>query len=288
VAPDELRQRVDDEVGAVVERPEQVRRHGVVHHEGDAGRVGRAGEGLEIVHVVARVADRLGVDEPGPVVDGRRNPGRVGGVHETGLDAHARERVVEEVDRAAVERRGGDDVVAGARDREHRGGDGRLARRQCQRAHPSLHLGKPPLENVGGGVADAGVDVARLLEREERGGLVHRLERVGRGLVDRNGTGAGGRVWRVAAVQRGRGGAERSVSRHRSILLGAASAGRPTYGASKTHLAPPAAATLRAAGLWCQTGADRKAWCRRAVAVGRSASASTNAMWRLPGARETR
>ena len=43
------------------------------------------------------------------------------------------------------------------------------------------------LEDVGGRVHDAGVDVAELLQREQRRGVVGVFERERRGLVDRHG-----------------------------------------------------------------------------------------------------
>jgi hypothetical protein len=50
--------------------------------------------------------------------------------------------------------------------------------------HPALQLGDPPLEDVGGGVHDAGVDVPELLEPEQAGRVVGPVEHVGRGGVD--------------------------------------------------------------------------------------------------------
>src|SRR5690606_5895278 len=110
---------------------------------------------------------------------------RLGGGHEGGLHAEAAQGDVELGDGAAVQLRGGDDVVARAHQcREgdelgaHPGGGG-------DRADPALEGGDALLEGGGRGVADAGVDVAVLLQRvgvrgggriveDERGGLVDR------------------------------------------------------------------------------------------------------------------
>src|SRR5690606_39361934 len=74
----------------------------------------------DVEHVVAGVADRLGVEGLGLGSD-RGPPGVevVGVVDEGALDAHLGQRVVEEVVGAAVERGGGHDVAAGLRSEEH-------------------------------------------------------------------------------------------------------------------------------------------------------------------------
>ena len=61
------------------------------------------------------------------------------------------------------------------------------------------------LEHIGGGVHDARVDVAELLEREQSGGVRGILEDVRRGLVDGHGAREAGLIGRVAGVQGARG-----------------------------------------------------------------------------------
>jgi hypothetical protein len=68
--PDELGQGVDDHVGSVVIGLQHERGgHRVVHDEGDAGRVGHGGHGLEVDDVAGRVADGLAEDGTGLLVD---------------------------------------------------------------------------------------------------------------------------------------------------------------------------------------------------------------------------
>ena len=151
VAADPLRGGVDDDVGAVLDRPAEERRgEGVVDDERDAGRVGDLREGLEVGDVELRVSDRLDVDGARRVVDGGGDGRPVVDVDEARRDAEARQRVREEGVRAAVERRGGDDRVAGLREVQDRerlgglaarrrdGGDARpRARRSASRRRPS-------------------------------------------------------------------------------------------------------------------------------------------------------
>src|ERR1019366_6418691 len=69
VAADPLRGRVEDDVGAVVERTaEKRRRERVVHDERHPRRMGDTRERFEVGHVELRVADRLDIDGAGRVV----------------------------------------------------------------------------------------------------------------------------------------------------------------------------------------------------------------------------
>src|SRR6201999_612952 len=102
--------------------------------------------------------------------------------------------VVEEVVGAPVEGRRRDDGVAylgqvGQRQRLCRlpAGGGQAADATFQRRHPLL-------DHSGGGVHDAGVDVARLGQAEEGGGVRRVPEGVRGRLVDGDRPGPGGRV----------------------------------------------------------------------------------------------
>ncbi len=78
VAADELGEAVDHDVGAPLERTDQVRRgHRVVDHQRDAVGVGDAGDALDVEHVVLRVRDDLAEEHLGVRLD-RRFPLRRG------------------------------------------------------------------------------------------------------------------------------------------------------------------------------------------------------------------
>ena len=123
-----------------------------------------------------------------------------GSVDEADLDAELGQRIVEQVVRAAVEPRAGHDVIAGAGEVQYRECLGGLPGGQEQRGHAALERGDALLDDVGGRVPDAGVDVARHLEPEQGGGVCGVVEGVRRGLVDRQGAGVGGRVGLLAGV----------------------------------------------------------------------------------------
>ena len=101
---------------------------------------------------------------------------------------------MEEIVGAAVERRGGDDFIAGRRE----GGDGEgfsgLARSRCKACSAAFESRDTLFEDVRRRVHDARVDVAELLECEKTAGMVGILKQVGRGLVDGDGAGASGGV----------------------------------------------------------------------------------------------
>ena len=193
-----------------LERSDEIRRgHRVVDHQRHARLVGDLGHALDVEHVVHRVADRLAVEQFRVGPDG--GPPLVEIVEvvdERGLDPELRQRVVQQVVGAAVEGGGGDEVAAGLGDVHDRHRLGRLAGGddEHRRAHrpPSRpgrsRGGQADLGNGLGGVHDAGVDVARLGEGEEVGGVFGVAELVGGGLIDRHRPGAGGGVGLLAGV----------------------------------------------------------------------------------------
>lgn len=110
------------------------------------------GDGLEVGHVVPRVADALDVDGLGVVVDGGGEVlGRVA-LDELGLDAEAGQQHLELVVRAAVQVRRRDDVVAGARERRDRHELRGLAGRRRERRHAALEGCDPLLEDIDRGL----------------------------------------------------------------------------------------------------------------------------------------
>ncbi len=134
VAADELRERVHDDVGALVEGARADRRgDGVVEDQRHARGVRRLRPRRDVDDVQARVADRLAEDELRVLVGQPGDGARVVRVGPAHLDPVLRQRVGEEVVGAAVELADGDDVVAGARDVQHRVRHRRLAGRRRRR-----------------------------------------------------------------------------------------------------------------------------------------------------------
>lgn len=193
---------MDHDVRAVLDRPQQEGGgHGVVDDERHPGRVRGVRDAPDVQHVAARIAEGLG-EERLRVGPHRGPPGiqvlRV--LDERHLDAETGKRVTEEVVGAAVQGRGGDDVVPGSGQRQDRQRLGGLPRSQRDGGDPALQRGDALLQDVLGGVVDAGVDVARFGQREHVGRVLRVAEDEGRRLVDRHRAGAGRRVRGGAGV----------------------------------------------------------------------------------------
>ena len=190
------------DVGAVLERSDEIwRGDGVVDDQRDTVGVRDTGDALEVEDVQLRVGDRLRVERLGVRLH-RRPPGLqvVRVLDEAHRDAELRQCVVQQVVGTAVEPRRGDDVVTGVGHGEQRDRLGGLPGGHQQRADAALECGDLLLDGVMGGVVDAGVDVAQLLEGEQLRTVLGGVEGERGRLVDRQRTGVGGGVGRLAGV----------------------------------------------------------------------------------------
>src|SRR5699024_10742365 len=141
---------------------------------------------------------------------------------------------------------GGDDVVAGPGERREGDELGAHPGRGRDRPDPALERGDALLEGGDGGVADAGVDVAVLLQREQVPGVVRVVEDERGRLIDRDGAGAVLGIRRAARVQgagaeaessgrRGRGRGRRGRGGGHGVLLGL-----PAHAGTAAFAATPA------------------------------------------------
>ena len=214
MSADELGGGVQHDGGAPVDGPAEVRRgECVVHDQRNAMRGGQRGQRLEVQNAAARIADRLAVEGSRRRRDRGLPVFQPGRVHEVDADRELAEGVGELGDRAAVEMRGGHDLVPGREQRHQRHELRRHAAGHGHRAGGVLQRRQSLLEDGGGRVADPGVDVAVLLELEELGGRLRVVEDVGGRLVDRYRAGADHRVGHVAGVQHARLEAELASAR---------------------------------------------------------------------------
>ena len=131
----------------------------------------------------------------------RGMPSRSRGLTKRRRDAEARQRVRQQVDGAAIERRGGDDVIAGAEQRRDGDVHRRHAARRAHRADAALQRRQALLEHRRRRIRDPAVDVARPLQVEQRRGLIGIVEDVGRRLIDRHGARAVHRIRMLAGMQ---------------------------------------------------------------------------------------
>ena len=191
MAADPLRQRMHDDVRAVVDRAAEVGGgERVVDEHRNAGGMGDAGDGRNVEHFEIWVTDRLRQDKPGLQPDRSTEAGVVPGRDEGCVDAEAGQCSREEVDGSPIERGRRDDMIASARQRN----DGEMHRRHAaSRRHgadPALKRGEPFFEDRDGWIRDAAVDVAGALKIEQRCRMFCVAIDVRRRLVDRDGAGA--------------------------------------------------------------------------------------------------
>ena len=202
MAAQPLGRRVQDEVGAVLKRPAQIRRReGVIHEERQAVIVRHFGHLRQIQHLEPRIADGLGEHQSGLGADRRAIRGGIARIDESGLDAEARQGELQQIGAAAVQRLGRYDVSARAHQRRDRQMQGRLTARRGDRADPALERCDPLLEHRDRRVGDARIDVPGALQIEQRRRLIGVREHVGGGLIDRHGARAGRRIRPLPRVQ---------------------------------------------------------------------------------------
>ena len=182
-----------DDVGAVLDGAQQVGRgEGGINDKRHVVTMRDVGPSLKVKHVGVGVAQRFGVQQLRVVLDGGLNGVQVGGVDERGGKALISQCVLEQVQRAAVQVRGGHDVVAGRGDVLHGDGDGSRTGGNAQGPNAALKRGNALFEDADGGVGQAAVDVAGLGQAEAAGSGGGVLEHVGRRQVDRHGAGISG------------------------------------------------------------------------------------------------
>lgn len=114
--------------------------------------MGNLGNGLEIGHVVARVADALDVDGLGLVVDSGLNVLGLVTVHKLGVDSETRQEHLELVVSASVQVGSGYNVVAGVRERVDSDELGALARRSSESCDTTLECSNALFKDINGGL----------------------------------------------------------------------------------------------------------------------------------------
>ncbi len=159
--------------------------------------------------------DRLGLGRD-RALEGRD----VVGLRPHHVPAEVLERVVELVDRAAVELLGGDELVARlhqAVEDDHLRG---VAGGDREPGGAAFERGDALLQHGVGRIADARIDVAEGLQAEQRGGVVDVLEHERRRLIDRRRARAGCRIGLRAGVDGERRKAWDAVGHGRSSYAG--------------------------------------------------------------------
>ena len=202
VAADPFGGRIHHDVGAKLDRPAEIGRcKRVVDQKRDFCVVCDGRDVGDIQHFESGIADGLADHKPCIGPDRSAKLVKRARLDESRGDAEARQRMREQVDAAAIERGGGDDVVTGVEKRRDRQMQRRHSARRADGADAIFQRGEPLFEHRRGRVRDPGIDVAGALEIEQRRGVIGVLKHIGRGLIDRNRTRAGDGVGVLAGVE---------------------------------------------------------------------------------------
>jgi hypothetical protein len=201
MAAQKFRQRMHRNVGAVVERLQQDRGcHRVVDDQRHAVAVRDLRQRLDIADIAGGIADGLGEHRLGVLVDQPLDRIGLVAVGKASFDTLARQHVTEQRMRGAVELGHGHDVAAiigGIDERKMQRG---LTGCDRKRADAAFELGNALFKNSSGRIGNPAVAKAFALEIEQRGAVIGAVERIGDGLVDRDGDGLGGGIGFVARV----------------------------------------------------------------------------------------
>ena len=148
VAAEKFRQRMHGDVGAVIERLQQDRGGDrVVDDQRHAMAMRDLRQRLDVADIAGGIADRLGEDRLGVLVDQLLDGVRLVAVGEAGGDALARQDVAEQGVRGAVELRHGDDVAAGVGEVDEREMQRRLSGGDRERADAAFEFGDALFKN---------------------------------------------------------------------------------------------------------------------------------------------
>ena len=192
MAADELGCGVDDDVGTMLQRTEQIRgAEGVIDDNRQTVLLGDLGDGVDVGDVGVGVAERLEIDDCGVVLDGTLNLVQVMGIDKRGLDAKLGERMLQQVVGATVDGLLSHHVVTGLGKCLQGIGDGSGTGGDGKTGHATLERGDTVLEDALGGVGQTAVDVTGVGKTKAVGGVLGVAEHIARGLVDRHGTGVG-------------------------------------------------------------------------------------------------
>ena len=115
-------------------------------------------------------------------------------------DPELRQHMREQRMRRAIELRNGDDVLAVARDVQHRVMQSGLPAADGERADSPFERSNAPFEYVASRIADAAVAIALDLEVEEGSAMLGAVEGVGNRLIDRHRDRPGRRIDLVPAM----------------------------------------------------------------------------------------
>ena len=156
LAVDVLGGRMDDDVGAEIQRPLQGRgAEGIVHHQLAAVGVGQFGQGTDVGDLGQGIGRRLQEQQLRFRPDGRLPGGKIGQRHEAHVHPEGLDVLVEQHHGAAEDGSRGDDVIPGLQQPHDRSQDGRHARGRGHATLAPFQRRQPFLEGAHRGIGEA-------------------------------------------------------------------------------------------------------------------------------------
>ena len=201
MSADEFRSRMDDDVGAVLDRTDQVgRAEGIVDDDRQTVLMRKLRNHVDIRNIAVRVAESLEVDRLGVRSDRAFDFSEIMCIYECRADSELRECVGKEIVGSAVDGFLRNDVIAVLGKRLYGIGDRSRARCNSERRNTALKRRDALLKDILSRVSEASVDIACVREIEASLGMSRIVEDVGSCRVDRNCAGIGGRVRSLLTV----------------------------------------------------------------------------------------
>ena len=192
VAAYELGGRMHYYIGPVLDGTEEERRgKRIVDDQGNLVGVGYGRDGIHVNDVSVGIAEGLDEQGLGLRTDGLLKIGDVFRIHESGGNAVGHERVLQQVESAAIDGLGCHNMVSRTGDVQDGISDGGSTGSHGQGTYTSFQGGNAAFQHVLRGIGQAAVDIAGI-DQAETGRCVSRvMEYIGRGLVNGDGTGVG-------------------------------------------------------------------------------------------------
>ena len=170
MAANEFRRGMDHDIGAMLNRPQQIRRgKGAVHHKRNFMFMRNFGDCVNVHQVGVRIAKRFDIKQLRVRPDGVFKVCSIIGIHKRSRDAEIRQAVLHQVKSAAIKRLCRHNVVTLPGQRAQRIVNRSSAARYSQRRNPALQSGHTLFQYVLGRIGQTAINIARIRQRKARG-----------------------------------------------------------------------------------------------------------------------
>ena len=192
MAADEFRGGMDDNIGAMLDRPDQVRcTEGIVNHNGNPMPVCDFRNRVDVRDITVRIAQGFQEDRPGVIRNRRFHLFEIMNIHKGSADAVLGKRMPQQIKCAAVNSLLCYDMAAVCRKSLDCIRNRRRSRCYGQGCTAAFQGCKPFLKHFLGGICQPSIDVPRICQAKTVSGMFAVMEHIGSGLVNWHGPGIG-------------------------------------------------------------------------------------------------